>query len=173
MKKRFTVSLLISFFDELYIYKDDNIPSACVYFDFQKAFDRVDHNILLHKLRLIGFEICFVQRISSYLTDRYQSVRINDTISPSVHIPSGVPQSSMLGPRCCFSLYINDLPAQAVYSACYLFADDAKLNGCCSAGLQNDIDIFYAWSLQINMSLHPSKTKLLSFCCNLDHSLFI
>ena len=63
-----------------------------MYFDSQKAFDRVDHNNLLHKLRLIGFEICFVQLISSHLTDRYQSVRINDSISPSVHIPSGVPQ---------------------------------------------------------------------------------
>ena len=49
-----------------------------------------------------------------------------------------------------------------------------KLNGSCSAGLKNDIDCFYAWSLQNNMSVHPSKTKLLSFCCDLDHfSLYL
>ena len=80
-----------------------------VYIDFQKAFDTVDHTILLNKLLLYGISGSAHRLIKNYLSNRYQSVRVGNSVSPPLHITKSVPQGSVLG-SLLFVFAINDLP---------------------------------------------------------------
>ena len=95
-----------------------------LYVDFCKAFDLVDHNLLLEKMRVYRFHNDSLGWFASYLSDRKQCVKINKTISDCQLIIQGVPQGSILGPL-LFLLFINDLPLQDSLEGLNLFADDA------------------------------------------------
>ena len=96
-----------------------------VFTDYSKAFDRVDHAILLRKLFEQGVRDKNMKLIKSYLTERSQVVRVNGEISNSEKITSGVPQGSILGPL-FFLVFINDLPDKCNTVIPLLFADEAK-----------------------------------------------
>ena len=82
---------------------DKNL-TACVLLDMSKAFDSVDHQILLRKLQDAGASTSVLQWFNSYLTNRYQVVRIHPTVSDPTPIEYRVPQGSILGPL-LFSIY--------------------------------------------------------------------
>ena len=82
--------------------------------DFAKAFDSVWHSALLSKLLSLGFSLCFVEWIRSYLSDRRSKVRICNSYSRPFRLLRGVPQGSILGPV-LFSLLINNFPAFSPY----------------------------------------------------------
>ena len=114
------VTRLLSYVMEAFHKK---IYCACFYLDLRKAFDTIDHSILLRKLNHYGFRGQCYDYLKSYYQNRKQYVYLNGFKSEVLNIANGVPQGSILGPL-CFSLYINDLPL-AVDAHTVLFADDA------------------------------------------------
>ena len=92
--------------------------------DFKKAFDSVPHKELLFKFRSLGISGKLWSWFESYLLNRYQCVKINNSLS---HLPvlSGIPQESILGPL-LFLIYVNDIPDIFKFCLLFLFADDTK-----------------------------------------------
>lgn len=135
-----------------------------VYTDFAKAFDKVDHDKMLFKLRTFGIPENLVQWFSTYLRDRTQFVVIGDSKSDRITPPSGVPQGSILGPL-LFIIFINDLLASL--SSCSGFADDLKLYKEISSTydcelLQGDLSKVVEWCRENNMVINVNKCAVMS-----------
>ena len=105
---------------------DEGCVTAAVFVDFRKAFDSVNHQLLLKKLPGYGINNHELRWFKNYLTSRCQSVVYGSAQSAPQQIKSGVPQGSILGPI-LFSIYINDLPNCLLQSKILLYADDAVL----------------------------------------------
>ena len=99
--------------------------TACVLLDMSKAFDSVDHQILLRKLQDVGTSTSALQWFNSYLTIRYQVVWIHSSVSDPIPVEYEVPQGSILGPL--FSIYVNDLPEAPRNCSTEWYVDDTKL----------------------------------------------
>ena len=94
--------------------------------DIKKAFDTVNHNILISKLKHYGIRDVALKWFESCLTGRKQRTRVSSRMSNFMELTSGAPQGSILGPI-LFSIFINDLPSACISSNPYLFADDGAL----------------------------------------------
>ena len=105
---------------------DDREISICVFVDFRKAFDCINHTILLRKLERYGVRGLPLDLLSSYLRNRAQQVQINGSSSGVRYARLGVPQGSVLGPL-LFLIYINDLCNISSNYMPVLFADDTTL----------------------------------------------
>ena len=121
-----TNNALISVVENIQTQLDDGKYSAAVFVDFKKAFDTVDHNILLNKLDYYGVNRIPNEWFVSYLKNRKQFVSIGGYISSTEVIPTGVPQGSVFGPL-LFLLYKDDLNKSIKNSRAYHFADDTNI----------------------------------------------
>ena len=171
MEKRSTVTNLLSFMTFVSAELEKNNEVHVVYFDFLKAFDRVDHNLLLKKLTQ-NFDLppYLIRLLRSYLSGRKSYVLFQDVKSFCFSILSGVPQGANLGPL-LFLLFINDLPACLNYVLCLLFADDLKIFRSISSILdmellQKDINNVLLWSKTNQLPINEIKCKLMVFCRN-------
>ena len=137
-----------------------------IFLDISKAFDKVWHKGLLHKLQLSGISGQLLAWLKDYLSNRRQRVVINGQNSKWANINAGVPQGSVLGPL-LFLLYINDLSTEIHHCKVRFFADDTCLfievdNRLESTNLINtDLQNIYNWSLKWLVSFSPTKTKSL------------
>jgi hypothetical protein len=144
------------------------------FFDLEKAFDRVNHDILLAKMEYYGIRGVMYTLIKSYLKNRHQSVKFNNKLSKWDKIDIGVPQGSILG-TLCFLIYINDLPSVIPYtvsnknSSIVLFADDTSviISESCSANFERKLNIVFQimkeWFNSNFHSLNFDKTYYMQF----------
>ena len=139
--------------------------TGVLFVDFAKAFDVIDHKLLLKKLAVYKLSPNTLELISSFLSNRQQKVSLNASISDFLPNNFGVPQGSVLGPL-LFSLYINDLPL-FIGTQCDMFADDTTLETTnldahkVYHSMQQSIHDLVKWTHLNHMALHPHKTKFM------------
>ena len=112
--------------DKIYTSLDNKKQPLAIFLDLSKAFDTIDHSILLYKLHYYGVKGTALNWFKRYLTNRSQQVEFNDTISSSKKIETGVPQGSILGPL-LFIIYMNDISKVTDKFHFTLYADDTSL----------------------------------------------
>ncbi len=125
-KKSSTIHALLDITERIRQSMDNGKYGCGVFIDLKKAFDTVNHDILLTKLEHYGIRNNILNWFKSYLSDRKQYVFFNGVSSEVLNISCGVPQGSVLGPL-LFLLYINDLPNISSKLQFFLFADDTNL----------------------------------------------
>ena len=147
-----------------------------IFCDLEKAFDTVNHSLLIQKLSYYGIRGKAKLVIESYLSNRYQRVQLNNSsqnfnaVSGWTEVKRGVPQGSILGPL-LFLLYINDLPKAVTHNVLpILFADDTSVlvtsqnvhefQNDLNTSLQHLCDWFLANSLSLNLPKHYSSNLL-------------
>jgi hypothetical protein len=150
--------------------------TGAVFLDLKKAFDLVDHKILLKKILLYINDHSTLSFFKSYLGDRTQYVFSNGNFSSLQVIRSGVPQGSVLGPL-LFGIFINDLPLSLSDPnvSCDLFADDTSLHSHASniasiqTSLQLSLNDVSDWCRRNRMAIHPQKTKCMVITSRQKH----
>lgn len=148
---------------------NERLQVDAIYTDFQKAFDKVNHSILLKKLEQIGIHGDLLRWVKSYLYNRTQLVLINGYKSSPIVVTSGVPQGSNLGPL-LFLIFINDLGSKLNCDYDF-FADDLKIFRKIKSVsdhqlLQNDLDTLNNWCTVNDMHLNIEKCYILNFTRN-------
>ena len=139
---------LIEFVDDITRNIDAGKQTDCLIMDFSKAFDKVTHSLLQHKLDHYDIRGKTGEWIKTFLSDRSQSVVIEGESSDKIPVESGVPQGSVLVPS-LFLFYINDMP-EGITSKVRLFADDTIAYLTISSDqdartLQSDLDKLTKW----------------------------
>lgn len=166
-RSRSTTTNHVNFTDYIVEALDRRLQVDAAYFDFRKAFDVVDNDILLQKCSIIGFTPKLLSLIASYLKNRAQYVHLNGYCSSLYYTMSGVSQGSTLGPI-LFLIMVNDLPRVVKSAKCLMFADDLKLylivkSNEDTAALQGDINEVAEWSNQNRLHFNTDKCKTISF----------
>ena len=113
--------------DRLILTMDNNETPLNIYLDMSKAFDTIDHTILINKLTFYGIHGVTLDLIKSYLNNRYQFVEYDGVQSTMLPISTRVPQGSILGPL-LFIIYINDFPNASRLFNFIMYADDTTLS---------------------------------------------
>ena len=163
-KKNSKETSLLNSTIEWFINMDKGYLNGVIFLDLEKAFDCVNHDILITKLKLYGCTENTLCWFKSYLTNRRQMCKIGRTISQERVIRCGVPQGSTLGPL-LFLLYVNDLPNCLSHSTASMFADDTNLttSGKSIKDIQNqlnsDLENIHTWLLTNKLTLNKDKTE--------------
>ena len=161
---RSCLSQLLTHYDNILSILESGINVDTVYLDFAKAFDKVDHSIVLKKLSLIGIRGNILSWIESFLTARTQKVMVNGYLSEPAPVISGVPQGSVLGPL-LFLILIGDIDRDIAHAFISSFADDTRLTRAVSgvrdaSSLQTELEKIYQWSVENNMMFNSKKFEV-------------
>lgn len=167
LQGRSTITNLMTFSSHVFNAVGARGQVDVIYTDFSKAFDKLNHKILLQKLMVFGSDFIPVAWIASYLCSRKQYVKISGDDSFVYNVPSGVPQGSHLGPI-LFIIFIDDVVQCFNFCRCLLYADDLKIYANINAftdteRLQHELNIFCDWCILNKLSLNANKCKVLSF----------
>jgi len=152
---------LVEFVDDVIRNLDSGKQTDCLIMNFSKVFDKVCHNLLIHKLHHYGIRGKTNRWIQSFIRDRNQSVVVEGETSNSIPVPQG----SVLGPS-LFLFYISDMP-ENIRSKTRLLADDTIVyltitSDIDSVTLQNDLNKLAKWEKRWKMSFHPETCNVLT-----------
>ena len=158
---RSCLSTLLNVFDNLINMIDSSTTVDMIYLDFSKAFDKVDHGIVLHKLRDLGITGNLGVWCHQFLSDRTQFVRLPGGVSKDSPVVSGVLQGTVLGPF-LFIIMISDINKDILSSKIISFADDTRVYTNItqienSDSLQTDLNYIYLWAINNNMLFNHQK----------------
>ena len=161
-----TASALLDSTNSWYVNMDRKKFNLVVLLDLKKAFDTIDHGILLSKLELYGITGSALSMIRSYLSDRNKKCQLGDLVSTERRVTCGIPQGSILGPL-FFLVYINDLPECLNQATPRLFADDTNLTVAGESiqeielNMNSDLACINEWLLANKLSLNVTKTEFI------------
>jgi len=166
-KGRSCLTQLLKHYDYILNNYLNNTETDVIYLDYAKAFDKVDHNLLLKKMSFYGIKGELYTWLKQFLTGRQQTVIVDGHHSKKTIVLSGVPQGTVLGPI-LFLMFVNDLECCIKDSTNSSFADDTKLSRQITTLqdthiLQTDLEEVIKWSLDNNMQLHEKKFELMCY----------
>lgn len=162
-----SITALLNISDDIRRAINDKQACTLVLLDFSKAFDKIDHKLLIKKLSdTFLFSLPASRLIFSYLYDRSQTVFLDSSVSNKCKLSSGVPQGSVLGPF-LFMMFINDLTLMINHCKYHLFADDLQIYKFCSVNdipnciekVNQDIQSILQWSTVNKFDLNSTKTQ--------------
>ena len=162
-----STELLLLHMTEIWKYAlDQGEVVGVLLIDFKKAFDSINHNIMMKKLQGCGVSGPLLRLLENYLQGRSQYVQLNESKSKTRTISYGVPQGSLLGPR-LFSLYVNDLPSTIKSSEVCLFADDSTFYSI-GSNIEEVIDALnetgkqiFTWCCENKLTIHTGKSEVM------------
>ena len=163
-----TQHAILDIVDNIQTNMDNRLFSCGIFIDLKKAFDTVDHHILLNKLNYYGFRGIINTCFSSYLQGRTQTTQIGPHISNKANTSCGVPQGSVLGPL-LFLLYINDMHNCSDKLKYYLFADDTnvlyadKNIKSLELTVSRELHNLYNWLTSNKLTLNLKKSNFIIF----------
>lgn len=167
-KNMSTTLLLEAFADNIYSALENNQIALAVFLDLSRAFDTINHKLLLDKLEYIGFRGPYLTLFTDYLSERYQCVKLDQHKSKKILVTSGVPQGSILGPF-LFNIYVNDIGFLPISSKLLQYADDTAIVFSANSyekavlTMQRDINTLTNWFQCNSLFVNESKTNLMCF----------
>ena len=175
-KKHSTELAGLEFHDKLVTELDKSKLPIAIFLDLSKAFDTIDHDILLHKLRYYGISGTSLEWFKSYLSNRRQFVQFKNSTSSQSMLTTGVPQGSILGPL-LFIIYMNDIAQVTDKFHFTIYADDTTLIApmcsfsynstkdyhTISQNINKELQIITDWLALNKLSLNAKKTKMMIF----------
>ena len=175
-KKHSTELAGLEFNDKIVNYLDKGQLPLAIFLDLSKAFDTIDHDILIRKLYYYGVAGNSLNWFKSYLTNRKQYVQFKDSVSSCSMIKTGVPQGSILGPL-LFIIYMNDIAHITDKFYFTIYADDTTLIApictfsvsdkndydTISQNINSEINVITDWLALNKLSLNAKKTKMMVF----------
>lgn len=165
---RSCLSQLVQHYAEILNALENKRSVDVIYLDFSKAFDKVDHTMLLRKLSSqFGITAKLLGWIQDFFTNRTQAVVVDGVKSEKSTVVSGVAQGSVIGPM-LFLMYVTDIDHQIEYCRATSFADDTRLLGIVKNNedcvqIQKDLTKVYAWAQNNNMEFNSSKCELMKY----------